>query len=153
MCIRDSMKTEVENVPLVKLNDFAKAYASITFEGGTFRVATEMNSQAGAFRGSIEPVFDQMSIFDPVHDSDNPIDFVWQGIVGGLTRVFRNQPKDRFGTRISLAGTFEDQTPDVLDTIFNVLRNAFIKAFDGKLSNESIDLEKVRQDPDVKDKK
>ncbi len=34
-------------------------------------------------------------IFNPKHDADNPIDFVWQGIVGGLTRIIRNQPKDQ----------------------------------------------------------
>lgn len=147
-----TMKTEVDGLPLVKLNDFAKAYASITFEGGTLKVATEMTSKDGAFRGYVEPVFDKMSIFDPSHDSDNPIDFIWQGIVGGITRIIRNHPKDRFGTRVPLAGTFDDPTPAILDTVFNVLRNAFVKAFEGKLSNEDIELDKVKQDPDTKEK-
>ncbi len=148
-----TMKTEIDGIPLVKLNDFAKAYASITFEGGTLRVATEINSKDGAFRGYVEPVFNHMSIFDPAHDSDNPIDFVWQAIVGGLTRIIRNQPKDRFATHVPLNGTFENPSPAILDTVFNVLRNAFIKAFEGKLGNENIDLEKVQQDPDIADPK
>ena len=148
-----SMKTEVDGMPLVKLNDYAKAYASITFEAGTLRVATEMNAKDGAFRGYIEPVFDKMEIFDPGHDSDTPLDFIWQGIVGGLTRIIRNHPKDRFGTRVPLAGTFDNPAPAVMDTVFNVLKNAFIKAFEGKLGNDNIELEKVQQDPDVKDKK
>jgi uncharacterized protein DUF748 len=147
-----NMKAELDRLPLVKLNDFAKAYGGITFEEGTLRVATEMTSKQGAFRGYIEPVFDHMAIFDPSHDSDNPIDFIWQGIVGGLTRIIRNHPKDRFGTKVPLSGTFDDPTPAVMETVINVLRNAFIKAFEGKLSNDNIDLEKVQQDPDVKDK-
>lgn len=145
-----ALKSEVDGVPLVKLNDFAKAYAGITFEAGTLRLATEMNSKQGSFRGYIEPVFDHMAIFDPSHDNENPIDFIWQGIVGGLTRIVRNHPKDRFGTRVPLSGSFDDPTPAVMDTVFNVLRNAFIKAFEGRLSNDDIDLEKVRQDPDTK---
>src|SRR4051812_2828307 len=32
-----AMKSEVDGVPLVKLNEFAKAYAGITFEAGTLR--------------------------------------------------------------------------------------------------------------------
>jgi len=36
-----------------------------------------------------------------------------------------------------------------MDTVFNVLRNAFIKAFEGRLTNDNIDLEKVQQDPDT----
>jgi uncharacterized protein involved in outer membrane biogenesis len=145
-----AMKSEIDGVPLVKLNEFAKAYAGITFEAGTLRVATEMNSKQGNFRGYIEPVFDKMEIFDPSHDADNPIDFVWQGIVGGLTRIIRNHPKDRFGTKVPLSGNFDDPQPAVMETVFNVLRNAFIKAFEGRLSNDDIDLEKVKQDPDTK---
>jgi hypothetical protein len=102
-----------------------------------------MNSKDGAFKGYVEPVFDHMSIFDPAHDSDNPIDFIWQGIVGGLTRIVRNHPKDRFGTRVPLSGNFEDPAPDVMTTIVNVFKNAFIKAFEGKLENENIELPKV----------
>jgi hypothetical protein len=148
-----TMKTEVADLPLTKLNDFAKAYASITFETGTLRVATEMESKNGNFRGYVEPVFDNMSIFDPGHDSDNPIDFIWQGIVGGITRIIRNHPKDRFGTRVPIAGNFDNPSPAILETVFNVLRNAFVKAFEGKLGSEDIDLEKVKQDPDAKEKK
>jgi hypothetical protein len=85
----------------------------------------------------------QCPIFDPAHDSDNPIDFVWQGIVGGLTRIIRNHPKDRFVTRVPLAGNFDDPTPDVMTTIVNVFKNAFIKAFERKLENENIELPKV----------
>jgi len=80
---------------------------------------------------------------DPARDSDNPIDFIWQGILGGLTRIIRNHPKDRFGTRVPLSGNFDDPSPDVMTTIVNVFRNAFIKAFEGKLENENIELPKV----------
>lgn len=148
-----ALRSEVNDVPLVKLNDFAKAYGGITFEGGSLRVATEMNSKQGNFRGYIEPVFDKMSIFDPTHDTESPIDFIWQGIVGGLTRIIRNHPKDRFGTKVPLSGSFDDPAPAVMETVFNVLRNAFIKAFEGRLSNDNIDVSNVQQDPDVKDKK
>jgi hypothetical protein len=137
------MKLEMQELPLTKLNDFAKAYAKFTFEGGTLKLASELNSKKGAFTGYVEPVFDKMSIFDPAHDNDNPIDFIWQGIVGGLTRIIRNHPKDRFGTRVPLSGNFDDPSPDVMSTVINVFKNAFIKAFEGKLENENIELPKV----------
>jgi Domain of Unknown Function (DUF748) len=127
---------EVSDIPLVKLNDFAKAYASITFESGTLRVASEMTSKNGAFTGYVEPVFDHMTIFNPKHDSDNPIDFVWQGIVGGLTRLIRNQPKDRFGTKAPLEGNFDDPKAAIMTTVLNVFRNAFVQVFTGTLEKE-----------------
>jgi hypothetical protein len=141
-------KLEVEDISLVKLNDFAKAYAGITFEKGKLRLAAEMESKQGRFTGYVEPVFDKMAIFDPARDNENPIDFIWQGIVGGLTRIIRNHPKDRFGTKVPLSGSFDDPAPEVMATILNVFKNAFIKAFEGKLSNDNIDLPEV--DPEKK---
>ncbi|MFL6583964.1 MAG: DUF748 domain-containing protein [Chthoniobacterales bacterium] len=141
-----STQIEVKGIELVKLNEFAKAYAGITFETGTLRVATELDSKSGRFKGYIEPVFDHMSIFNPAHDMQNPLNGVWQAIVGGLTRIVRNHPQDRFGTRVPLAGSFDDPSPDVMTTVFNVFRNAFIKAFTGTLNEEGV---KVPQtDPD-----
>lgn len=145
-----ALELEADSIPLVKLNDFAKAYAGITFEEGNLRVATSVDSKQGRFTGYFEPVFDNMVIFDPSEDNENPIDFIWQGIVGGLTRIIRNHPKDRFGTKVPLSGSFDDPTPAVLDTVFNVFRNAFVKAFTGRLSNDNIDLEKLQQSSETK---
>jgi hypothetical protein len=36
-----------------------------------------------------------------------------------------------------------------MDTVFNVFRNAFVKAFTGKLQNDKVDIPKV--DPDKKE--
>jgi len=145
-----AVKLEVDEVPLTKLNDFAKAYGGFTFESGTFRMATECSSKNGAFNGYVEPVFEHMGIFNPEHDSDNPASFVWQAILGGVTEIVRNHAKDRFGTRVPYSGTFDNPQQDVMTTIFNVFRNAFVKAFSGKLEGEKIDLPK-KIDPDKKE--
>jgi hypothetical protein len=139
-----ALNLEMRDIPLIKLNDFAKAYGAFTFESGTLRLATEMNCQNGAFRGYVEPVFDHMGIFNPKHDSENPASFVWQAILGGLTEIVRNYSHDRFGTRVPFAGTFDKPQPEILTTIFNAFRNAFVKAFTGKLENQNVKLpEKV----------
>ena len=44
-----TLRSEVSELPLVKLNDFAKAYAGITFETGTLKLATEMTSDQRPF--------------------------------------------------------------------------------------------------------
>ncbi len=133
-----NLETELKELPLVKLNDFAKAYAGITFEKGTLRLATELNAKEGDFDGYVEPVFEHMSIFNPEHDSDNPISFIWQAIVGGLTKLIRNHPTDRFGTRVPIHGTFDNPEPGVITTVFNVFRNALIKAFEGTLEEKGL---------------
>ena len=62
-------------------NDFAKAYA-VSRLNPDLGLATELDARNGKFTGYIEPVFDHMSIFNPQHDADNPIDFIWQGLSG-----------------------------------------------------------------------
>jgi hypothetical protein len=138
-----ALNIEMRDIPLVKLNDFAKAYGAFTFESGTLRLATEMNAKNGSFRGYVEPVFDHMGIFNPEHDTGNPLNTVWQAILGGLTEIVRNYPKDRFGTKVPFTGTFDNPAPEVMTTIFNAFRNAFVKAFEGKLENEKVELPKV----------
>ena len=145
-----AVNLEMRDIPLVKLNDFAKAYGGFTFEGGTLRLATEINAQNGAFRGYVEPVFDHMGIFNPEHDAQNPVSFVWQAILGGLTEIVRNHAKDRFGTRVPFAGTFDKPNPDILITVGNAFKNAFIKAFEGKLENRDVELPK-KVEPEKKD--
>ena len=145
-----AVNLEMQGIPLVKLNDFAKAYGGFTFEEGTLRLATETNAQNGAFKGYVEPVFDHMGIFNPEHDAENPASFVWQAILGGLTEIVRNHPKDRFGTRVPFAGTFDNPKPEILTTVGNAFRNAFVKAFEGKLENKTIELPK-KVEPEKKD--
>jgi hypothetical protein len=73
-----------------------------------------------------------MSIFNPAKE-DNPITAVWEAILEGVTRIVRNYSKDRFGTKVPFSGTFEHPNPEILTTISNAFRNAFIKAFSGEL--------------------
>lgn len=122
-----ALNLEVKDMPVVKLNDFAKAYGNFTFDQGTLSLAMEASAKNGSYRGYIEPVFDHLGIFNPAK-ADNPVTLVWEAILGGLTQIVRNYPKDR-------SGTFEHPQPDIFATIGNAFRNAFVQAFSGKLEN------------------
>ena len=124
---------EMKEMPLVKLNDFSKTYGHFTFDTGSLKVAMEASAKNGAYKGYIEPVFDHMSIFNPAKE-DNPLTAMWEAILEGVTRIVRNHPRDRFGTKVPFSGTFEHPNPEILTTIFNAFRNAFVKAFEGELS-------------------
>jgi hypothetical protein len=125
---------EVKDVPLVKLNNFAQGYGGFTFKNGTLRLAMEASAKNGSYEGYVEPVFDHMAIFNE-KSAENPAKFVWEAILGVLTEIVRNHPKDRFGTKVPFSGTFEHPQPDIFATISNAFRNAFVQAFEGKLEN------------------
>jgi hypothetical protein len=129
-----ALNVEVDNVPVVKLNDFAKAYGGFTFKDGVFRMAMEANAKNGGYQGYVEPVFDHLVIFNE-ESAKNPATLVWEAILGTLTNVVRNYPKDRFGTKVPFSGTFENPRPDIFATIFNAFHNAFVQAFSGKIED------------------
>ena len=129
-----ALNLEVSDVPLVKLNDFAKGYGGFTFKEGTFKMATEATAKNGGYQGYVEPVFDQMVIFNE-KSTKNPATLIWEATLGALTEIVRNHPKDSFGTKVPFSGTFDHPQPDIFATIFNAFRNAFVQAFEGKLDN------------------
>ena len=129
-----AVNLEVKDLPVVKLSDFAKAYGNFTFDQGTLALAMEASAKNGSYQGYVEPVFDHLGIFNPAK-ADNPATLVWEAILGGLTEIVRNHPKDRFGTKVPFSGTFEHPQPDILATIGNAFRNAFVQAFSGKVEN------------------
>ena len=129
-----ALNLEIKDLPLVKLNEFAQGYGGFTFKEGTFRTAMEASAKNGGYQGYIEPVFDHMVIFND-QSLRNPATAIWEAILGGLTRIIRNYPEDRFGTKVPFSGTFENPQPDIIATIANAFRNAFVEAFKGTLDN------------------
>ena len=138
-----AVNLELSEIPLVRLNDFAKAYGGFTFNEGTFKMAMEASASRGAYRGYIEPVFDHMSIFNPAK-AENPLTALWEGILEGVTRIVRNYSKDRFATKVPFAGTFDQPQPDIFATVFNAFRNAFVKVFTGEIPNKNLKLPPVK---------
>jgi hypothetical protein len=123
------LKAQMANIPLVNLNELTEAYAYFDFKKGTFAAAVQLDASHGKFSGYIIPAFDHMQIFSLKEDITNPLKLAWEGLLGTLGRILRNQPKDRFATKVPLSGTFADPKEAILATIGNVFKNAFIKAF------------------------
>jgi hypothetical protein len=145
-----ALNLELTEIPLTRLNDIARAYGHFDFQSGTLRLATQLESKNGSFTGYVEPVFDNMNIGTAENAEKNPLSGLWASIVNGVTKIVRNQPKNRFGTRVPISGSFDKPQPAILTTVFNVFRNAFIKAFEGKLENENLNLP-TKLDPDKKE--
>lgn len=126
---------KMEPVSLTKLNEFTRAYGKFDFERGTLAVALELAASDGRLNGYLKPLFDDVAVVSLKEDSKNPLQLVWESTVGGLLRLFRNQPKDRFATKIPISGTFSDPKIPILPIIGNILKNEFIRAYQGDVEN------------------
>lgn len=119
---------KLEPFSLVKINDFARAYGNFDFKEGTLAITAELTAQDGAVIGYIKPLFDHVSVVD-LKTVKSPAQLAWEGAIGGLLRLFRNQPTDRFATKIPIYGEFSDPKEDILSALGNILKNAFIRVY------------------------
>jgi hypothetical protein len=123
------LAARMKTIALTNLNDFAEAYGNFSFEKGTLSVTTELAASNGKLTGYVKPLLDDIAVIDLDDARKNPLKLAWESIVAGVSRILRNQPKNRFATKIPISGTLDDPKVDVLSTLANILRNEFIRAF------------------------
>jgi hypothetical protein len=123
---------------VTKINNLARSYGKFDFERGWFDLVIETDSKEGQITGYAKPLFRNLKVFSLINDlkDENALEYFWQALVGAVTTALKNQPRDQFGTRIPFrvevaAGT----RVDLLTTIGNILRNAFIRAYLPRLDN------------------
>jgi hypothetical protein len=117
---------------VTKINDLAVSYGKFDFERGWFDLVVEADAKEGQVTGYAKPLFRNLKVFTLSEDikDENVLELFWQALVGGLTSLLKNQPRDQFGTLIPFSGDLSQATSaDILATIGNVLRNAFVRAY------------------------
>ena len=70
--------------------------------------------------------------------------FFWQALIGAATTVFKNQPHDQFGTLIPFTGDTSGTSEDILATVGNLLRNAFVRAYLPRLETGEVEVEGLK---------
>jgi hypothetical protein len=117
---------------VTKLNDFALSYGKFDFERGWFDLVIEADSKEGQMTGYVKPLFRNLKVFSLTEDlkGESVLQAFWQALVGGVTSLLTNYRRDQFGTLIPFSATASGPTStDILGTIGNVLRNAFVRAY------------------------
>jgi hypothetical protein len=119
------------NLDVTDINDLAVAYGKFDFKRGWFDLVVETDVKEGQITGYAKPLFRNIQVFSLTEDlkEDNVFRFFWQALVGGVTTLFKNHSRDQFGTLIPFTGDATGTTTDILATIGNILRNAFVRAY------------------------
>jgi hypothetical protein len=122
------MDLKFENVDMTALNDFFKAYAKVDVEKGVFNLYTELAVNDGKVTGYVKPIAQGIKLVD-VKEDKNPLNLLWEGMVGALKDVFKNQKKNQLATRMPLEGNLENLDVAFWPAVWNIFRNAFVSAF------------------------
>src|SRR5204863_5055338 len=121
---------------VTKINDLALSYGKFDFKRGWCDLVVEADAKEGQLTGYAKPLFRDLKVFSVTEDmkDKNVLEYFWQALVGGATSLIKNWSRDQFGTLIPFSGDMTQTTKaDILTTVGNVLRNAFIRAYLPKL--------------------
>lgn len=129
---------QFSDLQLVKLNTLARHYANVDFEGGTMSVFSEMAMNDKKLNGYLKPLTKDMKIFRLKEPGENRTvgRFFTELLAEAGSEVLENQKRKQVATRVPLTGTIDDIKTPVWPTIFGVLRNAYVSAFEKKFDND-----------------
>ena len=129
----------VRNIKLVKANDLARAYSGLDFAGGEGDFVMELQAKDRKLSGYAKPIFHGLKIFswkqDVEEDKKGPLKVAYEVAAEGVTRLFKNQAKDQFATRVPISGRIDDKNVSTTDAILGILRNAFVEAYKPNLEH------------------
>jgi hypothetical protein len=129
------MDLKFEDINMPALNDFFLAYAKVDIERGTFNLYTELAVNDGKISGYIKPLAQNIKVVNWEEDKRKPIKLIWEGIVSFFVEIFENQKEDQFASKVPLAGDLNNVDTSILPSLFAVLQNAFVQAFEKDTDN------------------
>ena len=137
------------NLDVTRTNSLSRAYGSFDFESGWFDLVVEIDAKEGMIEGYVKPLFRDLQVFDLSKDAreGDPLRVFWEALVGVTTQIFSNPRRDQFGTLIPFTGDVSAPNADILSTIGNVLRNAFIRAYLPRLQGQAPDINDLQFSP------
>ncbi|MGN6480984.1 hypothetical protein [Luteibacter sp.] len=134
-----SYELTVRNIKLVRTNDLVRAYSGLDFAGGEGDFVMELQAKDRKLNGYAKPLFHDLKIFswkqDVVQEKKNPLKLAYEAVAEGVTKVFKNQSKDQFATRVPISGTIDSRNMSVGQAIVGILHNAFVEAYKPNLEH------------------
>jgi hypothetical protein len=132
----------IEGARLVDVNPWLREFLKVDAEMGVFSMYAELASAEGRFEGYVRPILEDPQFVDANEDEKGPFRKAWEGLVNVAAKILENRQEEQVATQIPLRGEIEDPDVDILTTMVNLLRNAFVAAFSHSLEG-SINLRDV----------
>jgi hypothetical protein len=134
----------IEGAKLVDVNPWLREFLKVDAEMGVFSMYSELAAAEGRFEGYVRPILEDPQ-FASSDEEEGPFRKAWEGLVNLAAKILENKQEDQVATQIPLRGELTEPDVDLVTTIVNLLRNAFVAAFSHSLEG-SINLRDVASD-------
>ena len=120
---------KIERTKMRAMNELLRAYGNFDVTAGLFSLYSELNVKNGQVEGYIKPLFKDMKVYDARQDNEKTLFHkLYEGLVGGVTKLLENTPRDEVATRTDVSGPLESPRSSTWQTVVNLVTNAFFKA-------------------------
>ena len=120
---------QIDETDLTTMNDLLRAYGKFDVTAGAFSLYSELQGRNRQVAGYVKPLFQDMTVYDPQQDKGKgPLRRAYEAVVGGVSRMLQNRPRDEVATRVALSGRLDNPNTSILETVAGLVQNAFFKA-------------------------
>jgi hypothetical protein len=120
---------KIENTRLPEMNNLLRAYGNFDVVAGTFSVYAEIAVQGKRIEGYIKPLFEGVNVYSPAQEKGEGLfQKIYERLVGGISVLLKNVPREEVATRIDISGTVDDPDISSWEIIRLLIRNAFFEA-------------------------
>jgi hypothetical protein len=111
------------------MNKLFLASGNFDVNAGRFSLYTEISVRDGVVDGYVKPLFRDVDVYNIRQDKKkNIFRQLYEGIVGGLSWLLENRPRDEVATTTRISGRLSDPETSTLDVAIGLIQNAFFQA-------------------------
>jgi pentatricopeptide repeat protein len=124
-----ALAASIENTDMRTLNTLLRAYGKLDVVQGFFSVYTEMRVRNRTVRGYVKPLLRELDVYDSRQDQEkNIFQKLYEAVVGGVSDLLENTPREEVATKVDMAGPLEDPQASTWQALVNLIQNAFFRA-------------------------
>jgi hypothetical protein len=124
------LNIKIERTQMRVLNNLLRAYGNFDVTAGLFSLYSELSVKNGRVEGYIKPLFRDLKVYDARQDKEKSLFHkLYEGLVGGVAKLLENKPREEVATLTDVSGALENPQTSTWQTVVNLVKNAFFKAF------------------------
>ncbi|MFD3001293.1 DUF748 domain-containing protein [Pontibacter toksunensis] len=133
------MSLKLTKVDLTSLNDVIKAHSGFDVERGRLDMYSKVKLTDGQLDGYMKPFLEDVKVLNWKKDKkeDGFFHAAKEAVIGLFTEAAENQKRDQIATQVPISGDVNNPDTNSWKTFLNVLRHAYIDAFNKSLENEA----------------
>jgi len=119
----------MEEAQLRSMNDLLRSYGDFDVKEGLFSFYMEVGVKHDEITGYVKPLFKALKVYDRRQDKDKKLfRKLYEGLVGGISKLLENRPRDEVATQADISGKIEDPQSSTWEVVVRLIRNAFFEA-------------------------